>query len=378
MYDAVLIDDEPWARETLKRIGDWRALGFRVIGEASDGQSGLECVRSLRPDLIVMDMNMPGLDGAELLRELSAEGSRAKVIVISGYDDFRYTRQAMLSKAVDYLLKPVKPGEFNALLSRCAAELAIDAEDARREPDASQFDRVEQLSLLGTVDAAWMRQYGELLDVVATCLISGSADGMDRVFSMIESSLKRVSGEYLGIRLLVRVNYDFLTLFENSIINHDLDNERALRPDAVSFPLSGHVPPEELTAHWRRAFRSVLTYARAKDARKGRIDVDEIREWIEARYDQPLTLESVAARFSVSREYLSSQFRKETGTTFTAHLTSIRMERLKELITVYGLPIQRAAESAGYVDISSFYRAFKKYFGLTPGEVQGLWGDRET
>ena len=82
---VVIIDDEAWTRDTIKRIGKWRELGCRIVGEASDGLSGLECIRQLDPHLIITDMKMPGLDGAQMLRELDELQNVRVVLEESGF-----------------------------------------------------------------------------------------------------------------------------------------------------------------------------------------------------------------------------------------------------------------------------------------------------
>ena len=72
-YSVVIIDDEPWTREVVKHLGKWKELALTIIGEASDGDLGLEMVRELRPDIILTDVRMPYLNGIDLVRTLRAE-----------------------------------------------------------------------------------------------------------------------------------------------------------------------------------------------------------------------------------------------------------------------------------------------------------------
>jgi len=364
---AVLIDDEDWVRQTIKRIGKWHETGFTIVGEAADGVSGLACVRELNPDLVITDMNMPGIDGAELLKELTADGNRAKVIVISGYDDYKYTRQAMHSRAADYLLKPVKEDELNALLARCAWEIR---DERNLAPTADQGIVQTNLSLIGLADADWIREYNEFTDVLATCILSHSLPGVSRALGIMERLLSRISGEFIDLRLLIRINYDFQWLVEKLVIAQNLQPGQVLAPEKISFPLSGLVTPADLVAHWKGVLEYVICCMTDEMQRKNRIDIRKICEWISSRYTESITLEEIADRFYVSREYLSTLFHKETGKTFSDYIVSLRMEKARELITAYGIPIQRAAEMVGYIDISNFYRSFKKYFGMTPGELK--------
>lgn len=122
MLKVLIIDDEPWSRQVVKSLGAWEEHGMQVIGEAEDGIEGLELVEKLHPGLVITDMRMPGLDGVELLERLKHQYPEVQIIVMSGYDDFVYLKQAIRSKAVEYLLKPVDRAELNNVLSECAKE----------------------------------------------------------------------------------------------------------------------------------------------------------------------------------------------------------------------------------------------------------------
>lgn len=100
---VILVDDERLAREELKSLlKDFHSL--TIIGEASNAQEGIELIRTLKPDLIFLDIQMPGMDGFEMLRHLD---EIPKVIFVTAYDNFAL--RAFEVNALDYLLKPVDP-----------------------------------------------------------------------------------------------------------------------------------------------------------------------------------------------------------------------------------------------------------------------------
>ena len=102
----VLIADD----EVLVRIGvihaiDWEKNGFEIVGEATDGESCLRLAERLQPDLIVLDINMPGMNGIQVLQKLKEQRFFGKVIMLTCYDEFEYVREAMRGGASDYVLK---------------------------------------------------------------------------------------------------------------------------------------------------------------------------------------------------------------------------------------------------------------------------------
>ncbi len=106
MYSYIVVDDETLIRKgTIKKLDSLKDT-VKCVGEASNGKEALYLIEELKPDIIITDMNMPVLDGVEFLSILSKSYPQIHVIVISGYNDYTYMRQAITSSAVDYILKP--------------------------------------------------------------------------------------------------------------------------------------------------------------------------------------------------------------------------------------------------------------------------------
>jgi len=110
MYYKVLIaDDEPVIRQGLKKIVNWNILGFKIVGEAENGIEALDKVHKLDPDLCVIDIRMPGMDGLELISEIRKSKSEIKIIILTGYPEFEYAQKAISLGVQSYILKPVDP-----------------------------------------------------------------------------------------------------------------------------------------------------------------------------------------------------------------------------------------------------------------------------
>jgi two-component system response regulator YesN len=116
MIDVVLIDDEIWILKLIKKIVDWNELGFNIVGEAHDGNSGLEIVKKCNPQLIITDILMPGLDGIGLIKAVRELQLKTEFIIISGYSDFEYARSALSYAVFGYLLKPIDQDSLTEML----------------------------------------------------------------------------------------------------------------------------------------------------------------------------------------------------------------------------------------------------------------------
>lgn len=118
MIRVMVIEDEPMVRRGIIQTINWALMGCIVIGEASNGQQGIDLIRELKPDLIITDVRMPRLDGVTMIKHLRSEGCISKFILLTAYSDFSYAQEAIRAGASDYLLKPLKDGELEETIER--------------------------------------------------------------------------------------------------------------------------------------------------------------------------------------------------------------------------------------------------------------------
>ncbi len=130
MYKLILVDDENEICQGLREIVPFESLGFTVVGEAGNGVEALQLCEAVEPDLIITDIRMPLMDGLTFCRRARDVLPTAQFIILSGYDDFEYARQAIEVKTMGYLLKPISSAEFIEMLR--SAKASLDEEFARR------------------------------------------------------------------------------------------------------------------------------------------------------------------------------------------------------------------------------------------------------
>ncbi|HPU43409.1 MAG TPA: response regulator, partial [Dictyoglomaceae bacterium] len=109
MYRVIIADDEKIIREGIKKVIDWQKEGFKIICDASDGVDAYKKITRLKPELCLIDIKMPGLDGLELIKRITEEKIDTKVIIITGYPEFEYARKAIDLGVKTYLIKPIDP-----------------------------------------------------------------------------------------------------------------------------------------------------------------------------------------------------------------------------------------------------------------------------
>ncbi|WP_276353789.1 response regulator transcription factor [Cohnella caldifontis] len=167
-YTALIVDDEAHIRRTIRKIGLWEQLGVEVIGEASDGLQAFQMISEYRPDIVLLDMRMPGMDGLELLKQLERFELSSNIIIVSGHDDYVYMHQAIRFGAKDYILKPIDREAFNASLGRVVSRLAKDEDAAPAAEDETgtlSDGTVPHLDLISRIYEYIIRNYRQDLSL---------------------------------------------------------------------------------------------------------------------------------------------------------------------------------------------------------------------
>lgn len=123
MLKVLVVEDEELIRKGIVLAVDWASLNCVVVGEAANGQEGLEQAARCQPNLIVTDLKMPKMDGLEMIEELRNRGCEAYVIILTAYDSFTYAQQALRLGAVDFLLKPFHDGDLENAVARLEKKL---------------------------------------------------------------------------------------------------------------------------------------------------------------------------------------------------------------------------------------------------------------
>ena len=123
MYRVILVDDERLIIRGLSSVVPWAELGCEVAGVAYDGKSGLELIRSLKPDIVMTDIRMPNMDGLTMLAAIRSEYPQIQTAVLTAYRDFDYARQALTLGVCRYLLKPSNLDELKETVRLMASRL---------------------------------------------------------------------------------------------------------------------------------------------------------------------------------------------------------------------------------------------------------------
>ena len=232
MLKTFLAEDEIVVRENIKKMVPWEQYGFELVGEASDGEMALPLIKKLKPDLLITDIKMPFMDGLTLCKVVKKEFPDIKIVILSGYDDFNYAKEAIGIGVEDYLLKPITK---NAFLERlCEIRSRYEHEKSQREY-YEQFHRemqeYEQNSsrdffeglISGTMDMGEMYERADKLglDIVAeaynilifTLESENAAAGQSETYSEWEvRAWEKIEGLF--------ADHSYAMLFRNNVFSY--------------------------------------------------------------------------------------------------------------------------------------------------------------
>ena len=503
----VVVEDEAPIREGMAKVIKTINPEYEVIGTAPDGLSGYYLIMEEEPDLVIMDIRMPKLDGLEMLEKLRQEGCKSRAVILSAYSEFDYAKRAIDSGVVSYLLKPIKLPELKKVLLQ--VEKALENEKNRKQ--VFSIDTIMLGSLNGQLigDKAFNRmtkkRYGFTVDdpveVFMVWMGDRFSEQKNRMHEMLTSMSKPltdgkfyvIDNESLSVIVVIfyalpeeksyfevyrdEVVPKLLKSFGESVVftwgwsktlidlpkelkklyaglewnmwfepGHLL-NEKELQ-EMIEIPVRYPILLEEKARKailkgdgegLKESYRKLMVYfrdskchprqmkemlirfswnlANMKSVRKEEanlrihcilqnlaeaitwtkirkeleefleliyestgenrdnsvsIMVQKANELIQNYYSQGITLEETARKLFVSEEYLSTQFKKETGVSFTETVRKYRIEKVKQLLIDTPLKLNQIAELAGYSDPKYMSRVFKEEVGMLPGEFRKL------
>ncbi len=232
MIKIFLVEDEIIIREAIHKMIPWESYGFEFAGEAKDGEMALPAIRSIRPDVLITDIKMPFMDGLALSKLVLKELPDTKIIIVSGYDDFEYARQAISLGVEQYLLKPVTKSAFIEALEKIREKYEKEVEqkdyiekfqkDIREYEKNTRRDFFEML-VSGKAELKNIYEKAEQLqiDILAECynLILFSVASGERQREIVDAYTPEMGHLLTQIDILIQKDENYL-LFRNQMFSY--------------------------------------------------------------------------------------------------------------------------------------------------------------
>jgi two-component system response regulator YesN len=399
MWSVLIADDEPKIRKRLKRIVESIGPDFRVCGEAEDGLEALARIDEELPDILLVDICMPKLNGLDFIEKIESSVSNSIIIVVSGHDEFDYAKRAVQLPIFEYVLKPVEVSSLERIMLRATDVL----NDRRRKNEliqwAEQEVRNSRDEMVQDLLFDWISGYsmeGEVSERKKVLLSDFPADvrllaiqinafcyGISALeieeYKVLSLAVKRLTTEFIGSDVSFLAFNDerdhLLFLIDGRFLPED--GERLAREirDRLNLPVRCGVADATMdydgfAAAYENLCRSVDGSGRDSSL------IRKIYAFIEHNYrDKGLDLSIAESALSLSPGYISRLLKQNTGYSFSEFLNRYRIleaiRRLKEEDSL----IYEIAEEVGYSSQHYFSRIFHRIAGVSPAEYRRSRGN---
>lgn len=358
MRRVMLVDDEPHIHYLMGREVDWAAHGYTLSFHAENGRQAIEELTSAgaQYDVLLTDLNMPVMDGFELIREAAKGAPGVAIVVLSVYSDHANIREAFRLGADDYILKyEIEDGYVirtieNALRLRDAAKTAFfngGAEESGGPEPCAAPPEPERAAAL------WVDR-----------LLRNDRQGMSELAAAWQSAVhlsgtrERSAAQDYYLRLVYAVR--------DRLIRGGMNEESVSRLCSGEAVLAC-AKLSEITQFMLALGESLLQLLKREgDAHNHRM-IAQAARYIDDNLAQRLTLQKVSGHIGLNASYFSHLFQETRGQSFSQYLTQKRMEAAKRMLMASpGAKIYEIARGCGFWSVEHFSRTFKREVGVSP------------
>lgn len=327
MYKLVIADDERIIRESVRDLIPWKELDIEVCACCQNGLEALDAVQDTGADIVMTDIRMPGISGLELIEKIRGIDEHIQFIILTGYSEFEYARQAMRYGVGEYLLKPISEEEI--------IPAVIHAKEAISSHGMSKI-----LQLLSSLME--MREKNEVKQA-EYCLKHYLSH------FQTEEDLQNV-----GLELLIRLHIYFENLSPESLTAFEKEIRQISGKDKL-----------------KQEIQKRIVYLLFEQKGEKVSLAERVGEYVQQHLnDENLSLKFIAENvLYVNVNYLSRAFTKQTGEKFSVFLNRTRIEKSKRILKKGIMNIHQIAEVVGFGSNPQYFsQVFKKYTGITPTE----------
>lgn len=406
MYKVLIADDEDIICRGLAGMVSMRPK-LQVAALAEDGEIALEKAKEVQPDLMLVDINMPFLNGLEFIERIREILPEALIIIVTGYDDFEFVQKALQLGVADYVLKPVMEQAFFEVLDKAVKRL--DSMAHSRKYISWMEEWVEQNRpkimedfwnglLREPMDEAEFQKHMEYLKIQIPVPY---AITVIHIYSGCEKEIHQAIGNpseadhndgnhddqwYLACNQVIQncfEPYSQAICFQTeegamAVISKLLSQQQRQELEQKLISAMDQCLGARIELVWRHGSQvSELpdVLRKTMESYKERMHYSDIVLQaigiIQVQWgNSELSLQSVADALFVSAPYLSRMFHRETGENFASYLTRKRMNEAKLLLKNTNMKMYEIAQNTGYTSQHYFSNAFKKAIGLSPADYR--------
>jgi AraC-like DNA-binding protein/CheY-like chemotaxis protein len=387
MHSLLIADDEQLEREVLRLFVEDSHLEISRVLESASGTEAVKTCLLEKPDIVLMDINMPGMSGLEVLERIRVADKRCKVIISSAYGYFEYAKKAMQLGVLDFLVKPVKQEVLVAALNKAVDILDAEAEAADRLSRMagmveSMGARVAADLAGGTVaeeDLYYLDSLGLRPDSAGATFHVRPAATWDARSGAEAAREARKLLSLLGLPPLCAVKDGglLLVVFADPAGDLGAKSLRFLRSGLSDIQPGCRIgcgPAFDHIDAIRSSYAAARGEAGEPDAQPEAAPADrdipslieKVQAYIEENYARKIGLDDIAEAVGSSKYHVCRVFKQGTGTTIVDYLVARRIGKAKELLKDGSHSIKQISALVGYSDPNYFTWTFKKREGISP------------
>lgn len=399
MYRVLIVDDEPIICKGLRETIEWDSLGLEISGEAHNGAEALELVRVNRPHILITDIRMPGMDGIQLVKAIRELGLNTRIIILSGFSDYAFLKEAIRLGVDSYLLKPIDNDELISNLADLVSNIEKEMLRTTHLHQGIELLKSNTLNRLvtNTIGRSEFEEKASFLEfsltsenyLCAVCFMEDENSGMagfgEPHAALVLHNICSALAEGAGIAFMDAKNRVVLLLYGSrkdelfALAAGLLKNAVKQVPESYARPVVTGIgiTVNSMEDIWKSYASAVERFDRNKDAEegeqlegKGNSAVDRTLAYIAAHYHEALSLKQAANICDINTSYLGQIFKKATGESFTNYVNRYRIEKAKNLLTHSGLKVYEVAGKVGFTDYHYFLKIYKKIKGTLPTETR--------
>lgn len=335
MCKVLLVDDEHLELEALRMILQQAPEKIEIIGEATTGKKAVEICASSNPDMIFMDIKLPGMDGLEATELIKQRDPNQVIILFAGCDDYQCMQKAFQAGANECLCKPIRPTDIHRILSRYKMP---------QKPDKPPMnDAIEKL--MQRIQAEDYKGAKEQLKNLFQEILEQS-ESLEQLRKSAQSIADYMGKIYEAKGLQDMKGSKHWTKLGDSLMPYQLEEQLSKQLDTM--------------------FDEII-YKRSIEEKN---EIQAVLNYIERNYPRGVTLEEAAEYVHLSPHYLSKLFKKELQVNFVNYVMERRIELAKELLEHTDMPVLNIALELSYQEHNYFSKVFKKVVGVTPSEYR--------
>ncbi|BAW16700.1 putative response regulator [Streptococcus intermedius] len=419
MYKVLLVDDEYMITEGLKILIPFENWKMEVVATANDAETALKYIKTNPVDLVITDVNMPGMNGLDMIAQMKSSLPNVAFIILSGYQEFEYVKTALNLQVADYLVKPVNKLELAAILEKLSKNFEQSSYHqmaAIFQDDTTEEEIVHLLKEIGPIYLGASTKAQGIFSIPyhssgQSIYLFLSHQKEESIYEVEFSAPYKEQIQHFKLNLEKTIFYGTISLkVQNPLFSyyepmyrviiqgniHQILEELDLLKEIILkntpkvsitkqlmiqfimdvYHLFEHLKSDDITSiikeiEGMHSFDELLSYIKLQlqdlfAQYRMNENVASVLEVIGRDYQKDLSLKDISKELYINPVYLGQLIKRETDSTFAELLNKQRIKAAQQLLLSTNDSIEDVCYAVGYSNVGYFYKVFRKLCGKSP------------